>query len=299
MTRRALPRLEALRRLLKKVPGAVSLYQAAKPPPEVRITRWLQAGQALLREQGLGEVTVTADAGFFRSPWGAEFTYVPGWGAYGAERGVLHEAAELEHCLRTIPQGGVVLDVGANLGTFCLNLAVRRPDLAFHALEPVAATCAWLRANVRRNGADARVRVHRLALAERAGTMEMTCTRYTNNRLVPGRGALAGEGPRETVEVGTLDAFAAREGTGRVALLKLDVEGAELLVLRGGRDLLRRDRPDLLVEVEDRHLTLFGASVEVLEAFLAEQGYERATPPDFLPNNRWYVHRDRAPDTRG
>ncbi len=292
-----LPRLEPLRRLIRRVPGALALYQAAKPPPEVRITRWMQAGQRLLREQGLGEVAVTPEAAWFRGPWGAEFAYVPFWGAYGAERGALHEAGELEHCLGILPPGATVLDVGANLGTFCLNLAVRRPDLVLHAFEPVSATCEWLRANVRRNGAGDRVHVHRLALAERAGTMEMTRTRHTNNRLVPGPGAAPGEGPVERVEVATLDGFLAREGTGPVALVKMDVEGAELLALRGAVQLLARDRPDLLLEVEERHLTRFGGTVAALEDFLSTHGYRPATPPQFLPNNRLYVH--HAPTSGG
>lgn len=296
MTKHPLPRLEGLRRLIRKVPGALALYQVAKPPPEVRITRWLQAGQRLLREHRLGELALTSDAGWFRGPWGAEFAYVPFWGAYGAEHGALHEEGELEHCLRTVPPGSTVLDVGANLGTFCLNLAVRRPDLSFHAVEPVAATCEWLRANVRRNQAGERVRVHRVALADRAGSMEMTRTRYTNNRLVPRGGAAPGEGPLERVEVVTLDGLAAREGIGRVALVKMDVEGAELLALRGGVQLLARDRPDLLLEVEERHLTRFGATVAALEDFLSAQGYRAATPAGFLANNRLYVHRARPMD---
>lgn len=284
------PRFEPLRRVVKTVPGALALYQRLKPPPEERITRWIQAGQALAREHGLGEMALAPEGGFFRSPWGAEFVYVPRWGAYGAEKGELHEPRELEHCVREVARGGTVLDVGANLGTFSLNLAVRRPDLAFHAFEPVASTHGWLGVNVRRNGLEDRVRVHRLALADRPGTLEMTSTRYTDNHLVLDAGAAAGEGPRERVEVVTLDDFTARAGVGRVALLKADVEGAELLALRGATGLLARDRPALLLEVQQEHLARFGASIEALEAFLGQQGYRRATPPEFLPHNRLYLH---------
>lgn len=287
-------RFEGLRRAVRKVPGALALYQAAKPPPEVRITRWLQDGQRMLREHGLTELTLTPEGGFFRSPWGAEFAYVPSWGAYGAERGELHEAAELEHCARAVPPGSTVLDVGGNYGTFCLNLAVRRPDVVVHAFEPVAATHRWLRTNVRRNGVEARVHVHRLALADRPGTLEMTSTRHTDNHLVPAGAGAPGEGPRETVEVATLDGFAAGRDLGPVALLKADVEGAELLALRGGVDLLRRHRPELLLEVQEEHLARFGASVAALDAFLAEQGYRLATPAEFLPHNRLYLPAERA-----
>ncbi|WP_329686682.1 FkbM family methyltransferase [Longimicrobium sp.] len=279
---------------MKKVPGAMALYQVVRPPPEARITRWLREGQALMREHALGEAVLTLEGGFFRSPWGAEFVYVPGWGAYGAEKGVLHEEAEMEHCARRLARGGTVLDLGANLGTFSVNLAVRRPDLRFHAFEPVAGTCGWLRVNVRRNGLTDRVRVHRLALADRPGTLEMTSARYTDNHLVLDAGAAAGEGPRETVEVATLDDVAAREGMGPVAFIKADVEGAEPLALAGAVGLLRRDRPDLLLEVQEEHLVRYGHSIATLEAFLAREGYRGATPPEFLPHNRLYVHAGSA-----
>lgn len=283
-------RFEGLRAVIRRVPGALALYQQVRPPVEVRITRYLEEGQALLRELGLTDVTLTPEGGFFRSPWGAEFVYVPRWGAYGAEHGVLHEQAEMDFCAARIAPGGTVLDVGANLGTFCVNLAVRRPDLSFHAFEPVAATHGWLRVNVRRNGLEERIRVHRLALADKPGVLEMTSTRYTDNHLVPSSGE--GQGPRERVQVVTLDDFAAREDVGRVALLKADVEGAELLALSGAVRLLREHRAPLLLEVQEEHLVRFGASIDGLESFLGAQGYRRATPPDFLPNNRLYVHAD-------
>jgi FkbM family methyltransferase len=287
-------RFQGLREAIKKVPGTLALYQQVRPPAEVRITRWLQAGQALQREHGLGDVTLTADGGFFRSPWGAEFVYVPRWGAYGAEHGVLHEQAEMEWCAEQVTRDGTVLDVGANLGTFCVNLAVRRPDLAFQAFEPVAATHGWLRVNVRRNGLEGRIHVHRLALADKPGELEMTSTRHTDNHLVPAGGGDPAEGPVERVRVVTLDDFLAGKEIGRVALLKADVEGAELLALRGAVRLLREHRPALFLEVQEEHLARFGFSIRALEEFLAGEGYRGATPPDFLSNNRLYVHQERA-----
>jgi hypothetical protein len=44
------------------------------------------------------------------------------------------------------------------------------------------------------------------------------------------------------------------QGLSGVSFLKIDVEGHELPVLRGGDELLARDRPVLLVEIEQRHL---------------------------------------------
>jgi hypothetical protein len=55
-----------------------------------------------------------------------------------------------------------------------------------------------------------------------------------------------------------------------VGLIKIDVEGHELAVLEGGRDLIARDRPTLIIEAEDRHRP---GAVDGLMSFLASFGY--------------------------
>lgn len=275
---------------LLTIPGVAKTYQFFKPLPEVRITRYLETGRALMAQYGLTDVTITREGGWFRSPWGAEFLYAPRWGAYGAERAELHERVELEHCARLIRRNGVVIDVGANLGAFTVNLAVRRPDLHFHSLEPVTATCDWLRANIRRNGLGERVHAHRLAAAERAGALEITNRSYTDNHLVVGEGGAQGT---EVVPVITLDEFTAEHGVQGIDLIKADVEGAELRVLRGAERLLREERPHLLLEVIEEHLNRFDGSIEALEAFLSAHEYTSVPLEDLLPHNRFYVHRAR------
>jgi len=63
------------------------------------------------------------------------------------------------------------------------------------------------------------------------------------------------------------------DGRSRVALVKIDVEGAELQVLEGMTECLSRDRPDIIVEVTDEFLRCLGASAEQLIAFLMDRGY--------------------------
>ena len=286
-------RFEGLRRAVQAIPGSLALYQRLRPPPQAVITRWIAEGGEIARRYGLTEVALTPEGGFFRSPWGAEFVYVPHWGAYGAEHGVMHEEPELEHCASVIPQGATLLDVGANLGAFCLNLATRRADVRVQAFEPVAATCGYLRMNVARNGLGGRVTVTRAAVADRAGEMQITSTRHTDNHLVPA-GAAAGGERVERVPVVALDE-AVGAGAGPVGLIKVDVEGAELLVMRGAERILSEHRPALLLEVVEEHLARFGHSVAELEAHLAARGYRREHRAAFLTNNRFYVHTAGAP----
>ncbi|MEO8198254.1 MAG: FkbM family methyltransferase [Thermoanaerobaculia bacterium] len=60
----------------------------------------------------------------------------------------------------------------------------------------------------------------------------------------------------------------------RPTLLKCDVEGAELLVLRGGANFLRKARPELLLSVHPPALPSYGHSTGDVEAFLRQMDYE-------------------------
>jgi hypothetical protein len=92
-----------------------------------------------------------------------------------------------------------------------------------------------------------------------------------------------------TVLTGRLDDILPRSLWPRVAMVKLDIEGAEVAALRGAAELLRSARPALLVEVVDDHLTRQGSGEAELADLLAGFGYlavsGAAAPPNvlFLP----------------
>lgn len=166
---------------------------------------------------------------------------------------------------RSLHPGGVFVDVGANVG-FHTVLAAQLvgPTGRVLAVEPAAWTLELLRANVWRTGVD--VTVLPVAASDAAGTVRLA--------LDPGhrsgaRFAEAGKGVE--VESARLDDLLPDLA---VAVLKVDVEGAEPLVLRGARAVLARS-PHLLAVVEfrnERHLS--GESPEEVLAFYQSLGFE-------------------------
>ncbi len=146
---------------------------------------------------------------------------------------------------------GTVVDVGANYGMYLARL-VGMADRCV-AFEPIPGLASMLR-----RGFGRRVDVHAVALsAERGSDVVLRLPRLrtgyatieTNNDLsslasTPSRGLDEIVVPRETLDNYALD---------DVRFMKIDVEGHEEQVLAGAEQTLAQHRPNLLIEVEDRH----------------------------------------------
>lgn len=145
---------------------------------------------------------------------------------------------ELQRFLRdTLRPGDVFYDVGAHHGFF--SLAAARLGASVYAFEPVEANLRRLQRNIELNGAD--VEVVAAAVSDAAGRLGLARGKSSAQwRTEPG----------DEVTSVTLDDFARNHPAPRV--VKIDVEGAELRVLRGAERLLREHRPILVCELHGR-----------------------------------------------
>ena len=127
-----------------------------------------------------------------------------------------------------------VLDVGAHVGAFAVNVALARPDTRVECYEPSPDTAAFLRDNVAANGLSDRVRVHQFALAATEGTALLDDNSggsvhngliKSEHRLVDGDDAAGG---RAAVAVSTTTFGRASATAPRpFDVVKLDCEGGE------------------------------------------------------------------------
>jgi FkbM family methyltransferase len=200
-------------------------------------------GGPVYRRMRLGPVTV----------WG-EVSHFSFGTAYLHRRG--YEPETVAVFAEALRPGGIVVDVGANHGYFTvLAAALLGPTGRVEAFEPNPAVADALAEVLARNGVAGRVSVHRVALSDREGQAELFVSVSPGNdglsSLLASDDALKQGVLRadHSVRVPTLtfDAFAERAGLGRVDLLKLDVEGAETLVLRGMERTLAERPPRLIV----------------------------------------------------
>ena len=79
--------------------------------------------------------------------------------------------------------------------------------------------------------------------------------------------------PSYTVRGRPIDAVVRELGLNRLDVIKVDVEGAEVLVIRGARETLRRFHPKLVMEVIPHNLAAMNTTVEDLTSLMTELGY--------------------------
>jgi FkbM family methyltransferase len=189
---------------------------------------------------------------------------------YAGARELLHEEIAIAALLPALlEEDSTYVDVGANRGQLlgqALRVAPKGRHLAF---EPIPELAAQLRREL------PQVQTRQLALSARPGTAEFchfkTMDGWSGLRRSPVVSDERGHPEYIEVELSTLDAELA-EWSPR--LLKIDVEGAELEVVRGGRELLARCRPYVIFEHVADAAALYGSTSRELWDVFSELGYE-------------------------
>lgn len=195
------------------------------------------------------------------------------------------EREQTASLVATLRPGQVFFDVGANVGYYTL-LASRivGPHGRVVALEPVVRNVAFLHRHVTLNGVQ-NVTIVPAACSDRSSLVPFAAgENFATGHIVAGTGE--GSAPSSLVPTVTLDALSEAFGTAP-DVVKIDVEGAELDVLRGGQETLSRARPVLYLSVHSPalrtscldHLGGLGYTVERLRPDEAEPSEFRAFRP--------------------
>lgn len=166
----------------------------------------------------------------------------------------------------------VVWDVGASVGLFTVHSAARCSRLV--AFEPDPMTFARLQENVALNGLTATVQCKACALGDKKDSLELATDGLDGFAPVFARADLGRHRATTIVPVETIDLLV-QGGTPQPSVIKLDIEGAEMLALQGGRQVLSGpSRPRLLfIELHPRFLPNFGASSAETESLVMAYGY--------------------------
>lgn len=182
-----------------------------------------------------------------------------------------YEGEDFDMVLRLVEDGATVLDIGGNVGWYSMNIAKARPKATVLTFEPIPRTYAYLLRNLEMNRIG-NVRPHNFGFSD--GERDIAFYYDPEGSGNSSMAHLSGGGRVAEVvaRVRRLDDFMAE--TGRKAdFLKVDVEGAELLVFRGGVEAIRRDRPVIFSELLRKWTASFGYHPNEVLSLLKEIGY--------------------------
>ncbi len=179
-----------------------------------------------------------------------------------------YEPMFVDYIASRLPESGLFVDVGANVGLISFAIARLRPEARVLAFEPFPPNVRSWKCNRDLNRAS-RAEVETCAVGDSVGTESFQTSVDSGWGHVSHDGDLA-------VSMTTLDRYCEDNQIGRIDVLKIDAEGGEPAVLSGARGLLGRGRVRTVVcELNDFHLGRVGSSRGEVEAVLAQHGFTR------------------------
>lgn len=228
---------------------------------------------------GIGTLTEGVGAGLRLDPGASNPAY-----ATGANELPVQQALALH-----LQAGGVFYDVGANIGFLSL-IGARLVGSAgrVYAFEPVPANAELVRRNAALNGFS-QVEVVEKALGRRSGQAELALAAYSGGAVLAEVGTPPDRAGMMTVALASIDDLVDVAGLAPPALVKIDVEGAELEVLMGMERTLATHRPVLLCEIDDAEPAGLQRKQAAVQAWLLSRHYHCSELPPSYPGMRWCV----------
>jgi FkbM family methyltransferase len=165
------------------------------------------------------------------------------------------------------------LDIGANMGFYSLGASLVNEKLQVLAFEPNPVIRESLMQNIDLNDAEKNIEIIELALSNFKGEATFSVPAFTGS----GGGSLKNLHPEEgaptefTVEVEKLDNL--RKRLNDADLLKIDVEGAEFQLIKGGMEFIVKNRPTIVIELLRKWMKPFQSSPQDVIDLLSELNY--------------------------
>ncbi len=176
----------------------------------------------------------------------------------------LHEFWEMAYVLHAVSSEDLFVDVGANVGSYTV-LACAAKGAKGICFEPVPATYKRLLDNISLNSLIGRVEALNVGLAESSGELAFTSEENCTNHVVPSE---LGGGGLKTVRVPVTTLDEALEGR-LPSVMKIDVEGFELPVIRGSRATLSNPTlHSVIMELNDSGARYGFSEREIVEAMI-------------------------------
>jgi len=147
-----------------------------------------------------------------------------------------------------------ILDIGANIGDVTKSALISYPESNVICFEPVSSTFQTLKKNL--SNYSERVFLFNKALSDKQGTAEINITSFHGANSLEQQSKFhkhfnpqVKELSKETIEITRLDDISNKFPTNYIDILKIDVEGHELSVLKGGTEFISKHVDTIICEI--------------------------------------------------
>jgi FkbM family methyltransferase len=213
-----------------------------------------------------------------RDKWGNEMLLSP---YYSIDRKII-SAGHYDNALNNlieniIKPGSICMDIGANIGHITLHIARKvAPSGLVFAFEPAPNIFYKLQQNIQRNNLEGLIIANQLALSNNNST---TLLAYPNDFAEnQGLGSIVNINnelvkKKLIIHTKTIDSFVQENSIKKLDFLKIDIQGAEILLLEGGIKTFTVFSPDLAIEISPTDLKCFNKNSKDLTKILSEYKY--------------------------
>jgi len=165
-------------------------------------------------------------------------------------------------------KGQLFLDVGSNIGFYTVQVAHKLRESGHdgcfvHSFEPVGSNCVRQRANYQINDLNSCCLLHEHGLSDSESRLQISLREDFNSGSSTGNAAIVTSQQFDEgfevmeIPVKTLDSVCAKSFSGAdIGVVKIDVEGHEDFVLRGGRNMFASSRPIVFMELNKLKFSL-------------------------------------------
>mgnify|MGYP001561775123 CR=1 FL=1 len=181
---------------------------------------------------------------------------------------------EMQVIPRILKNPQVIIDIGANYGTYSFFLSKLYPEAKIFSFEPATSSYSILKRIINhfrlRN-----VFAIKKGLGEKEEIKEIIMPKhYTIIAYVADKNTKKNkEDSSEKIEITTLDSFIQRNKIKSIDFIKCDIEGFELNAFKGAQKTLRKFKPIIFVEIEQRHTEKYNLDSQHILNFLKKLGY--------------------------
>ena len=185
--------------------------------------------------------------------------------------------------------GDVCCDIGANLGFFSILLGrLAGPSGSVYAFEPVPTNASTIERNARLNRMR-NIVVMEVALSGTDGEDELLLARHVGGAVLRSAGTPPDLVGSAVVQTAALDTLLERQRVAPPDIVKIDVEGAEMEVLRGMDRTLRLRSPTIVLELDDATSAGCEKKTNSCQSYLHDLGYRTTLLRNSYPDGQWFV----------